>query len=156
VVMCLPGICQPLVRQNAGYLSLESGQDSCHRPVRLIVTKQARTACVDITDYAVLPGIDDRNLVGVVLSDIEGILRPIQSHPEGIAIELNAGNENPLGGRRNVDYIDLAVTVGGDVRDELIAPDLLVITALPSALLVLHALKDHSERIGATRLGSSI
>jgi hypothetical protein len=38
-VMCLPGICQPLVRQNAGYLSLESGQDSCHRPVRLIVTK---------------------------------------------------------------------------------------------------------------------
>jgi hypothetical protein len=37
--MCLPDICQPLVRQNAGYLSLESGQDSCHRPVRLIVTK---------------------------------------------------------------------------------------------------------------------
>jgi conjugal transfer mating pair stabilization protein TraG len=41
-VMCLPDICQPLVRQNAGYLSLESGQDSCHRPVRLIVTKHAR------------------------------------------------------------------------------------------------------------------
>jgi site-specific DNA recombinase len=39
----LPDICQPLVRQNAGYLSLESGQDSCHRPVRLIVTKQEQT-----------------------------------------------------------------------------------------------------------------
>jgi hypothetical protein len=55
-VMCLPGICQPLVRQNAGYLSLESGQDSCHRPVRLIVTKQdpetkARIAQLEIKHW---------------------------------------------------------------------------------------------------------
>jgi hypothetical protein len=36
----LPGICQPFRYANAGYLSLKSGQDSCHQPAKLIVAKQ--------------------------------------------------------------------------------------------------------------------
>ncbi len=70
-----------------------------------------RGARVDSGDDVVRRRVDDRDLIRVVLGDVEPRLRGVERHPERVAVELDPFNQLSLRRRRHVDDDDLAVAV---------------------------------------------
>ncbi len=52
-----------------------------------------RSASINLAADLVGGGVDHRDLVGVVLRDVEASLRAVERHPERIAVELDARDE---------------------------------------------------------------
>src|ERR1700704_1794869 len=70
-----------------------------------------RSPRVDIADHCVGRGVNDRDLVRVILRHVELVPRSVERHPECVTVEFYPPEQMPRAGGGNVDSDDFTIAI---------------------------------------------